>query len=334
MKIVIATGVYPPEIGGPAQYAFNLEQEFQRLGHRVRVLKFSAVRHWPTFVRHVVYFVKTLLALRGADWCLALDTFSVALPAICAGKILGKKVIIRTGGDFLWENYVERTGDLVLLRKFYQTSRPKWNLKEKTVFRLTKFLLRNAYLVVFSTDWQRQIWSKPYNLDLEKTEIIENYYGPKEKSFSPERKNFLIGTRALKWKNLVGLKQAFVLAQTSNRDLIYDDTLVPYNQFIDRLAKSYAVVLVSLGDISPNMILDAIHYDKPFILTKETGLFDRLKNVGVFIDPENINEIKEKILWLAKPENYIVAKKKVEDFSFTHTWPEIADEFLNLCENY
>ena len=124
MKILITTPLYPPDIGGPAQYAFNLEQEFQKLGHKVRVIKFSDVKHWPSGIRHFLYFFKLLPAMFWADWCLILDTFSVGLPAVVAGRLLGKKTIIRTGGDFLWENYVERTGKLVLLRNFYQTEIP------------------------------------------------------------------------------------------------------------------------------------------------------------------------------------------------------------------
>lgn len=175
MKILIATPLYPSEIGGPAQYAYNLEQEFKILGHEVHVAKFSAVRSWPNGLRHLLYFFSLLPKIQQADFILALDTWSVALPAVAAGRLLNRKLVIRTGGDFLWESYVERTGDLVLLRNFYQTTREKWSLKEKVIFYLTRWVLRCAS-VVFSTDWQRQIWRGPYNLNLAQTVIIENYY--------------------------------------------------------------------------------------------------------------------------------------------------------------
>lgn len=177
MKIVIAAPLWPPEVGGPAQYAFNLAREFKALGHRVKVVKFASVRPWPSGLRHLLYFAKIWAALWRAEWCLALDTFSVALPAVLAARLLGKKIIIRTGGDFLWENYVERTGDLVLLKDFYETRLDKMTLKENLIFYLSRWALRHASALVFSTDWQRQIWFGPYGLELEQTKIIENYYG-------------------------------------------------------------------------------------------------------------------------------------------------------------
>ena len=55
MKILIATPLYPPDLGGPGQYAHNLEQEFKKLGHEVRVAKFSEVKRWPSGLRHLLY---------------------------------------------------------------------------------------------------------------------------------------------------------------------------------------------------------------------------------------------------------------------------------------
>ena len=66
----------------------------------------------------------------------------------------------------------------------------------------------------------------------------------------------------------------------------------------------------SLGDISPNMIMDAIRYNRPFIVTRETGIYDRIKDIAIFVDPENTEDIAEKIVWLSQPENYEKQKEK------------------------
>ncbi len=332
-KIVIAAPIYPPEIGGPAQYAFHLEQEFRRLGHQVRVVKFAAVRHWPTGLRHLIYFFKLLPAMVWADWAVALDTFSVALPAMVVAKLVGTKIVIRAGGDFLWEWYVERTGDLVLLQNFYQTRIDKLSVKERIVFWLTGYTICHVDRIIFSTDWQRRIWLTPYQLKPERCSIVENYYGPKEVSYPAQQKTFLAGTRPLKWKNSTRLTEAFRRDHIRRAAIVYDDTTVPFDHFMDKLAHCYAIVLVSLGDVSPNMILDAIRHNKPFILSHETGLYDRLKEVGIFVDPENVDEIAEKILWLADEKNYQLAKQKIEQFTFTHTWAEIATEFVQIFKN-
>ena len=332
MKIIIATGIYPPDIGGPAQYAKNLAQEFLALEYQVKVLNYKWEKKLPTGVRHLWFFMRCLAVFPRSDLVIALDTFSVALPAALAAKILGKKIIIRTGGDFLWEWYVERTGDLVLLKDFYQTRLNQLNLKEKIVFKLSRWVVRNVSYLVFSTDWQRKIWRPIYGFDEAKTALVENYYGPKELSFSPAVKNFLAGARPLKWKNAVRLAMAFENTKIKNATIVYDDTTKPFDKFMEKVAHCYAVILVSLGDVSPNLILDAIRYNKPFILTRETGFYDKLKDVGLFVDPENINDIAEKILFLADEKNYEQCRKKIENFNFRHTWRQIAEEFLAFYE--
>ncbi|TSC67770.1 MAG: hypothetical protein CEO19_39 [Parcubacteria group bacterium Gr01-1014_73] len=332
MKIVIATGIYPPEIGGPAQYAKNLKAEFEAKDHRVKVLTYWLEKKLPLGFRHLWFFLRCLLVFPSADFVVALDTFSVAMPAVAAARLLGKKIIIRTGGDFLWEWYVERTGDLVLLKNFYQTRMNQLNSKEKIVFKLSRWTVRNASRLIFSTEWQKRIWLPVYGFDEAKTAIVENYYGPKEPSFPPTEKNFLAGTRPLKWKNTKRLAEAFEKTKIKNATIIYDDATKPFEKFMEKVARCYAVILVSLGDVSPNLILDAIRHNKPFILTKETGLYGRLKNIGIFVDPENVDDIADKILYLADKKNYEQYREKIESFNFTHTWSQIAEEFLAVYE--
>lgn len=332
-KIVIATGIYPPDIGGPAQYAKNLAEEFQKTGHSIKVVTFRIEKKLPTGIRHLFYFFRILPSLFGVDFIIALDTFSVGLPTVLAAKILRKKVIIRTGGDFLWESYVERTGDMVLFREFYKTRFEKFNLKEKIIFRLTKFTLKFCSAVVFSVEWQKDIFTLAYSLNSNINFIVENFYGPKiedSESDNFSKKIFISATRPLKWKNHEMLKKAFLLAQKENKDIVLDEEPAPYEKFLEKIKNCYAVILVSLGDISPNMILDAIRAEKPFILTKENGLNNRLKDIGVFVDPLNIEDIKNKILFLSDSSNYKIVKEKIKQFNFTHLWTGIYEEFISI----
>jgi len=328
MKILIATGIYPPDIGGPAQYAQNTETEFKKMGHEVRLLTFRFERKLPTGVRHLWFFFRVLFSLRGVDMVFVLDTFSAALPAVLASRLFGTKALLRTGGDFLWENYVERTGDMVLFKDFYATRMRKLNLKERMIFRMTRWILHSCDAVIFSTVWQRDIFTPAYKLDSGKNRIVENFYGPKIKSYEPTEKLFIAGTRPLKWKNIARLKEAFAQDTIRRSTLVFDDRTIPHSRFIERIQHCYAVVLVSLGDISPNTILDAVRADKPFILTRECGLYEKLKDTGLFVDPENVTDIAEKLHTLADPSHYSYWKHKVESFTFTHTWEEICREIL------
>ncbi|NOY35824.1 MAG: glycosyltransferase family 4 protein, partial [bacterium] len=108
MRILICTGIYPPDIGGPATYSKLLFDELSKRGVEVEVLSFGDVRRLPKIIRHLVYFLKTLKRARGADIVFAQDPVSVGLPAAIAAKILQKRFILKVVGDYAWEQYNQR----------------------------------------------------------------------------------------------------------------------------------------------------------------------------------------------------------------------------------
>jgi glycosyltransferase involved in cell wall biosynthesis len=326
MRILIATGIYPPALGGPAKYAQNLKKAWEQKGNEVVVKTYDFEHTLPSGVRHIYYFFKIITEVIKADVIYALDTFSVGWPAVCAARLCGKKIVMRTGGDFLWESYVERTGDTVLLRNFYKNTQYNWSRKEQVIFKITKWLLRKVDMLIFSTEWQRDIFIPAYGLSTKNIHIIENFYGDKQPNTEPIEKNFIAGTRKLKWKNLDVLKSIFGEIPEATLDL----NNYPHEDFMKRISECYATILVSLGDISPNMILESIRYSKPFIITEENGLMNRIKDIAITIDPKNPVQIKEKIFWLCKKENYDAQVEKLKKFTFTHSWEEIAQEVTDL----
>lgn len=335
MKILISTGIYPPDIGGPAQYARNLYETWKKQGHDVKVAAYRWERAFPTFFRHFLFFLKIFRKGWDADLILVLDTWSAAVPTMYACKLMRKKYIIRTGGDFLWESYVERTGDLVLFKDFYSTSLNKLSRKEKIIYKLGGNALRDASFIIYSTEWQKNIFEKVYKLDNRKSGIVENYCGVREEQILPEERVFVAGTRELKWKNVEALKRAFKIAQIEVikkglGDIEFDTTKAIYDNFQERMHRSYAVILTSLGDISPNMIFDAIRVGTPFILTKETGIVNRVKDCALFVDPMNEKDIVEKIVWISDPKNRELQAEKIKKFNWVHTWDDIGKEIISL----
>ena len=329
--ILISTPLYPPQIGGPSQYAKNLADKLIEKGNTVSVSHFGVFLKYPTVIRHIAYFFSVCRMVWVADFVIILDTFSVGFPTVLACKLFNKKCVIRTGGDFLWEFYVERTKRKILFRNFYITEKSNFSFKEKIVFFLSSWTMRHSDIMIFSTDWQRKIFISAYSLREDKTAIIENYYGPKESDLDSnmELKTFIATTRDLVWKNIDTIKHVWNKKDSRiphGIDLLTVSS--EYHQFMDEMKRSYAVILVSLGDISPNMILDAIRYNRPFICTREVGIYDRIKDAGIFVDPLDEKQIEDAVLQLMSIEGYKNAKEKVRSFHFTHTWDEIAGEFI------
>src|SRR3989344_1940294 len=100
MKILITTGLSVSDIGGPFQYAPRLKEEFERLGHSVEIAQYNSIE------RALLGILPKVLRV---DSVIALDSFSVGIPSVMAARLFRKRVVVRVGGDFLWESYVQRT---------------------------------------------------------------------------------------------------------------------------------------------------------------------------------------------------------------------------------
>src|SRR5689334_3572585 len=103
MRLVVATPLYPPEVGGPATFAKVIEEELPKRGWSVETIKFNDVRHLPKLIRHIAYMRRIKRAAKNADAVLALDPVSVGLPALYAARRTGKPFYVRIAGDYAWE---------------------------------------------------------------------------------------------------------------------------------------------------------------------------------------------------------------------------------------
>ena len=110
MKIVLAAGLYAPDIGGPATFAKQLVDFLHTKDVEVAVVPFRVVRGLPPLVRHLVYGWYVWRASRKAAYIIALDPVSVGLPALVAATVRRVPFILRVGGDYAWEQGVQRFG--------------------------------------------------------------------------------------------------------------------------------------------------------------------------------------------------------------------------------
>src|SRR3989338_3118004 len=110
MRVLIATGLYPPDIGGPATYTRFLERHLPKHGIGLDVAAFTVVRKYPKVIRHIIYFFTLMRKGRHADIIYALDTISVGVPALVASYLLGKTLYLRVPGDYAWEQGQQRFG--------------------------------------------------------------------------------------------------------------------------------------------------------------------------------------------------------------------------------
>lgn len=331
MNILIASGAYPPMVGGSAHYAKNLEKVLQEAGNNVRVVYFRKEHSLPSGIRHILFFFRTLRALKGIDLVLILDTFSSGLPATYAARLCNKKTILRIGGDFLWEQYIERTGNEVPLPEFYKI-KPKLSLREKIIYALTKNIFQKNTILAFNTEWQKNICIRAYGLENKDTVVLTNVLEKQDIQEVPTQKIFFGAARNIKLKNRVRLERAFAKAQKRYPEIDLISGQMPYETMLISIKKCYAVVLPSISDISPDLIAKAVQFGKPFIVTKYTGLSKEVVDRGLTIDPLDEEDIQKKIEILCQEELYSAVAKKTQAKYQEKTWQALAEEIISLAK--
>lgn len=335
MHVLIATPLHHAWTGGPAQYAVHLERALEAKGHTVEVLAFSPFLKYWSGVRHIIFFWTLCRKIRIYDVIIILDTVSVALPTVLASYLFRKTSIVRTGGDFLWEQYIERTNEALPLTQFYSQSR-SYSFKERCVFLIQKYIIfKLATYLVLSTEWQRALWVKPYALSRAHTTVIENAYIHERGDMSVRiRKNeFVWLGRDIVLKNIQRLRDAIIQVQQKYPEATLSEyTNIPHSAVFDILKESRALVIPSLSEVSPNIAIEALSLGVPVVLTKECGISNVLAQHVVWIDPLDVNDIKNALCNLMTDEGYESACARARRYASTRTYADVAEEFLILIQ--
>lgn len=155
IQLLVATGLYPPEIGGPATYCKMLEENLPAHNFVLTIIPFSSVRHLPKVLRHIVFFWRLLRASKGKDAIFALDPVSVGLPSLLVCKILRKPFLLRVAGDYAWEQGQLRFKVTDRLEVFYK-KRFSYGIRVSMLSYIESFVTRRAKMVIIpSAYWEK-----------------------------------------------------------------------------------------------------------------------------------------------------------------------------------
>lgn len=345
-KILIATGIYPPSVGGTATHAKKVFSYFKQKKYEVSLFVFQDLMNYPPVVRHILAFMCLVRALFKVHTCFIFDNFSVALPTIFAAKIWRTNCVMRIGGDFVYEQYVEKTGARVDLETFYKGK--LWNsggITLKVKFLLMKYVIENARTRFFTTTWQKEIYDSFFTYNSDNDIVIANpreskselllTANSKEVGDKLEKKiTFIASCRDIKLKNLSMVKSVVSNLNKKNYLISLDTNNYSPNEFIKKVNEGYVYVCMSYSDISPNSVLEALSLGKPVILTKYTGFHaDFLNFEGVLLaDPFNSNSLEQAMEKLLSPDYYEKAIKAIKNWQWPHTWGSVLSKYEKYLE--
>lgn len=176
MKILIVTGLYPPEIGGPATYSQTLFNVLPRHNIDVDVLTFSAVRKYPKVLRHLLFVFKILSKGKNVDLYYAQDPVSVGLPTCVASLISRKKYILKVVGDYAWEQGTQRYGVIDLL-DYFSAKNDGYSWMVKILKIIQKFVAQRSLAIIVPSNYLKKIVTN-WGVSAEKISVIYNSFDP------------------------------------------------------------------------------------------------------------------------------------------------------------
>ena len=367
MKILIATGLYPPEIGGPATYTKELERGLPERGVSIDVLPFSCVRKYWKGVAHLVYFFLLLRRGRKADVIFAQDPVSVGLPAVLAAMVLRKKFLLKVVGDYAWEQATQRFGYFGRLEEF-QTA--EVGMRAGMLRAVERWVTRRAIRVVVPSKYLAGIVSA-WGIPKERITVIYNGVGIPKIGLKQVIRGLLrfqgrlvisVG-RLVPWKGFAALIRVHARLAKSMPDLqllIVGDG--PDRQKLEDLAQSLGIggSVVFTGALTREILLRYIRAADVFVLnTSYEGFSHLLLEVslvgapivttaiggnpeliehagnGFYVAPDDEQAIEKRVAELLvdaglRARIAVNAKRKAEKFSISRMLDEMAILLKNL----
>lgn len=336
MNILIVTGIFPPDIGGPATYVPSIGRELVKRGHEVVVVTLSdALSHndvgYPfTVVRllrgafkplRVVRTIVTLLRQgRRAD---VLFVNGLYLEAVIANFVLRKTLVQKLVGDWAWERAANKGW---VKDNFEQFQTFRYGAKIEALKRLRRFWAKRADKVIVPSRYLAR-WICDWGVPEKKVNVI--YNGVELFPFSPSDVPLSTQVNLITVGRLVPLKQVDRIIKavaechdvglvivgdgperscleelTHNQGLssrIYFAGQKNNEETLSLMAACDLFILNSVSETFPHVVLEAMSIGIPVVATAVGGTPEVVRDQenGVLVAPQagaTLSEILPKLL--------------------------------------
>src|SRR3990167_2906275 len=308
MRILIATGIYPPDIGGPATYSYILKTELPKRGVEVEILSFGEVRYLPKVLRHFVYFLKAVKKGRDADIIFAQDPVSVGLLAFLAAKILRKKFLLKIVGDYAWEQGVQRFGVKEVLDDFLKN---KYRWEVELLRKIQKFVANRADKIIVPSEYLKKVVAA-WGIKQGKIRVVYNSFDALEIKISKEDAKKQLGIsgkilisagRDVPWKGFQMLRDLMpeILLQIPDAKLFILSN-APKEKLLLYLRAADLFVLNTSYEGFSHQILEAMALGVPIVTTDAGGNPELIEDgkEGFLVKFNDKEALKTKILEILK----------------------------------
>lgn len=358
MRVLLATGIFYPDVGGPATHVRKIAEHFSSLGWDVTVVAFGDMegealpykvfrtsRGLPKAVSWFLYAMRILRHAASSDVIYAFDLTTAGMPAAVAAALWRKKFVVRIGGDPIWEREAEAGRRLIPMndyydKKLYQVDRPvMYAMLRRVIKRANRIVVYNER---FKDFYVRYFGAKPENITVVRNPVLSKELPAKEK----DTRTIIFAGRFVAYKNLERLIRAVARAFSSypqarllfvgegpekeSLELLAKELHVPLTirpkadqkTLFEMIRASSIAIAPALSEFNPNFILESLSLGKPVLISKDHGLSIEVP-VSMQFDPMSVESMAETLSMMLSSEGYAKAEAFVDAVPFDWTWKDV-----------
>ena len=334
MKILIITGIFPPDIGGPATYVPTMSSELVERGHEITVVALSDTlnhddRSYSFPVQRIrrgtfkpLRFLLTVLRiLREGRSAQVLYVNGLYLEAVLANFILRKPLVQKIVGDWAWERATNKGW---VDDSFEAFQRSRHSPRVELLKALRRFCARRANMVIVPSRYLARA-VVDWGVSESKTLVVYNAVElPSSAPFTiPLVTQFKIVTvgRLVSWKQIDSLIEAIAECEGTGLVVVGDgperdrletmarERLSQRVYFAGQRSKEETFALMAACDLFvlnssyegfPHVVLEAMCAGLPVVATEVGGTPELVRDGenGLLISPNANGELAKTLMKL------------------------------------
>lgn len=368
MRVLLASGIFYPDVGGPATHVRKMAEHFSAIGWDVTVVAFGDAKPDATSYRVVrisralpkplSWLLFALAICRYAalsDVVYAFDLTTAGIPAWIATRLTNTRFVIRIGGDPIWERLAEAGKRLMPMNEYYQKGLYK---KDKPqLYALICRILAAADRIVVYNEMFKQFYVQYFDVDSSKITVIRNPIPEKQRgSDEIGARTMIFAGRFVAYKNLDRVIRAAARAREKHPTLklvfvgdgpekekltsLAQELYIPLTihpkvaqkELFELISTSSVALAPALSEFNPNFILESLSFGKPVAISRDHGLSVDVPEYMQF-DPVSVDSMADTFTHLLSDDVYARAVADIAQIDMQWSWRDVLEAQQSLLSS-